>query len=86
MRKTFAAGAATFWTTRRTRLIHANRRICQLTPPPNTSGRAPHQAQTIDYLDQRCVEYRDQSHFSARTRGRATVQPRQFDRGCESLP
>jgi hypothetical protein len=56
-------GAATSGTGCLTRVIRANRCISQVTPQPNNSGRPPHQAQTIDYLDQRCVDCRDRSHW-----------------------
>jgi hypothetical protein len=62
MRKTFAAGAATSWTGRPTRVNRANRRVFQLTPQRNNSSRPPIRRQTIDYLDQTIIDYRDHSH------------------------
>jgi hypothetical protein len=64
MRKTFAAGAATSGTGCLTRVDRDNRRVFRITPQCNNSRRPPHKGQTIDYLDQRCVDYRDRSQLA----------------------
>ena len=72
MRKTFAAGAATSGTGCPTRVNRANRRAFQLTPQRNDSSRPPLRRQTIDYLDQTIIDYRDHSHLPTAER---LVQP-----------
>jgi hypothetical protein len=61
MRKTFAAGAATSGTGCPTRVDRANQRAFELTSQRNNSSRPPHRRQTIDYLDQAAIDYRDHS-------------------------
>jgi hypothetical protein len=68
MRKTFAAGAAKSGAGCLTRGDRDNWRVFPITPQCNNSSRPPHKGQTIDYLDQRCVDYRDRSQLIELTR------------------
>ena len=61
MRKTFAVGPATSGTGCPTRVGRANRRAFEITPRRDNSSGQPHRRQTIDYLDQATIDYRD--HF-----------------------
>jgi hypothetical protein len=62
MRKTFAVGPATSGTGCPTRVGRANRRAFEITPQRDNSSGQPHRRQTIDYLDQGTIDYRDHSH------------------------
>ncbi len=74
MRKTFAAGAATSGTGCPTRVNRVNRRAFQRTPKRINSSRPPLRRQTIDYLDQTIIDYRDHSHGTESSIG-AFFQP-----------
>jgi hypothetical protein len=63
MRQTFAAGAATSGIGCPERVGRADRCAVEITlQRDNSSGRPPPKGQTIDYLDQDTIDYRDRSH------------------------
>ncbi len=66
MRKTFAVGAATSGTGCPTRVGRASRSALEITLQRDDSSGKPPRRQTIDYLDQATIDYRDHSQTSDR--------------------
>ncbi len=69
MRKTFAVGAATSGTGCPTRVGRASRSALEITLQRDDSSGKPPRRQTIDYLDQATIDYRDHSQERLRPNG-----------------
>jgi hypothetical protein len=67
MRETFAVGAATSGTGCPTGVGQANPRAFEITPQRDNSSGPPLGGETIDYLDQDTIDYRDHSQKRGQT-------------------